>query len=414
MAGNKDLSNAIKAKKDEFYTQLVDIEKEMKYYRDYFKGKTVFLNCDDPYESNFFKYFAMNFNRLGLKKLISTCYKGSPVAQTQLPLFGDIETSKDEVRPYKIEITEVSDENNDGKIDLSDVEYLLQSDKNVLSVLDGDGDFRSEECVALLDEADVVITNPPFSLFREYISLLVEHEKDFIILGNQNAITYKETFPLIKENKVWLGASIHSGDREFRVPDTYPLNASGCRVDENGVKYIRVKGIRWFTNIDYKQRHENLILCEKYDPEKYPKYDNYDAIEVGKVVDIPCDYEEGYLVPVEYKQQLIDAGFTLGSERLDSSGNLCVCVCVDTTSLRKIVPEEQIQYCCGVMGVPITFLDKYDPTQFQILGATESEGKGFSNGIWNASSGITQPLINGNKKYKRLFIRKNALSGAAV
>ena len=150
----------------EFYTQLVDIEKEMKYYRDYFKGKTVFLNCDDPYESNFFKYFAMNFNRLGLKKLISTCYKGSPVAQTQLPLFGDIETSKDEVRPYKIEITEVSDENNDGKIDLSDVEYLLQSDKNVLSVLDGDGDFRSEECVALLDEADVLITNPPFSLFR--------------------------------------------------------------------------------------------------------------------------------------------------------------------------------------------------------------------------------------------------------
>lgn len=412
MAGNKDLSNAIKAKKDEFYTQLVDIEKEMKYYRDYFKGKTVFLNCDDPYESNFFKYFAMNFNRLGLKKLVSTCYKGSPVAQTQLPLFGDIETSKDGVRPYKIEITEVSDENNDGKIDLSDVEYLLQSDKNVLSVLDGDGDFRSEECVALLDEADVVITNPPFSLFREYISLLVDHNKDFIILGNQNAITYKETFPLIKENKVWLGASIHSGDREFRVPDTYPLNASGCRVDENGVKYIRVKGIRWFTNIDYKQRHENLILCEKYDPEKYPKYDNYDAIEVGKVVDIPCDYEEGYLVPVEYKQQLIDAGFTLGSERLDSSGNLCVCV--DTTSLRKIVPEEQIQYCCGVMGVPITFLDKYDPTQFQILGATESEGKGFSNGIWNASSGITQPLINGNKKYKRLFIRKNVLSGAAV
>lgn len=414
MAGNKDLSNAIKAKKDEFYTQLVDIEKEMKYYRDYFKGKTVFLNCDDPYESNFFKYFAMNFNRLGLKKLVSTCYKGSPVAQTQLPLFGDIETSKDGVRPYKIEITEVSDENNDGKIDLSDVEYLLQSDKNVLSVLDGDGDFRSEECVALLDEADVVITNPPFSLFREYISLLVDHNKDFIILGNQNAITYKETFPLIKENKVWLGASIHSGDREFRVPDTYPLNASGCRVDENGVKYIRVKGIRWFTNIDYKQRHENLILCEKYDPEKYPKYDNYDAIEVGKVVDIPCDYEEGYLVPVEYKQQLIDAGFTLGSERLDSSGNLCVCVCVDTTSLRKIVPEEQIQYCCGVIGVPITFLDKYDPTQFQILGATESEGKGFSNGIWNASSGITQPLINGNKKYKRLFIRKNVLSGAAV
>lgn len=417
MAGNKDLSNAIKAKKDEFYTQLVDIEKEMKYYRDYFKGKTVFLNCDDPYESNFFKYFAMNFNRLGLKKLISTCYKGSPVAQTQLPLFGDIETSKDEVRPYKIEITEVSDENNDGKIDLSDVEYLLQSDKNVLSVLDGDGDFRSEECVALLDEADVVITNPPFSLFREYISLLVEHEKDFIILGNQNAITYKETFPLIKENKVWLGASIHSGDREFRVPDTYPLNASGCRVDENGVKYIRVKGIRWFTNIDYKQRHENLILCEKYDPEKYPKYDNYDAIEVGKVVDIPCDYEEGYLVPVEYKQQLIDAGFTLGSERLDSSGNLCVCVCVcvDTTSLRKIVPEEQIQYCCGVMGVPITFIDKYSPEQFEVLGITDRDcpmrTKTYTKDDTSSYSDLNRRAAirtpNGYKgTYARLLIRK--------
>lgn len=481
MAGNKDLSNAIKAKKDEFYTQLVDIEKEMKYYRDYFKGKTVFLNCDDPYESNFFKYFAMNFNRLGLKKLISTCYKGSPVAQTQLPLFGDIETSKDEVRPYKIEITEVSDENNDGKIDLSDVEYLLQSDKNVLSVLDGDGDFRSEECVALLDEADVVITNPPFSLFREYISLLVEHEKDFIILGNQNAITYKETFPLIKENKVWLGASIHSGDREFRVPDTYPLNASGCRVDENGVKYIRVKGIRWFTNIDYKQRHENLILCEKYDPEKYPKYDNYDAIEVGKVVDIPCDYEEGYLVPVEYKQQLIDAGFTLGSERLDSSGNLCVCVCghnltaedcprrADTVLLRRdgrsdnlpgqirpdavsdfgsdgerrerlfqrdleceqwdytashkweqeiqkaLHSEERFEWSSGLMGVPITFIDKYSPEQFEVLGITDRDcpmrTKTYTKDDTSSYSDLNRRAAirtpNGYKgTYARLLIRK--------
>lgn len=326
MAGNKDLSNAIKAKKDEFYTQLVDIEKEMRYYKEYFKGKTVFLNCDDPYESNFFKYFALNFNHLGLRKLISTCYKGSPVAQTQLSLFDEPDFTDDGKRPYKIEITEVNDENNDGKIDLSDVEFLLQNDKNVLTVLEGDGDFRSPECVALLDEADVVITNPPFSLFREYLSLLVQHDKDFIILGNQNAITYKEAFPLIQDNKLWLGASIHSGDREFRVPDTYPLNAAGCRVDDDGVKYIRVKGIRWFTNIDYKQRHEELILVEKYDPKKYPKYDNYDAIEVGKVVDIPCDYEEGYLVPIEYKQELIDAGFTLGSERLDSNGNLCVCV----------------------------------------------------------------------------------------
>lgn len=342
MAGNKDLTNANKAKKDEFYTQLVDIEKEMKYYKEYFKGKIVLLNCDDPYESNFFKYFAMNFNRLGLKKLISTCYQGSPVAQTQLILFDDLIEEDNGKRPYKIEITEVNDENQDGKIDLSDVEYLLKNDKNILTVLDGDGDFRSPECVALLDEADVVITNPPFSLFREYLDLLVKHDKDFIILGNQNAITYKETFPLIRDNRLWLGASIHSGDREFRVPDTYPLNAASCRVDENGVKYIRVKGVRWFTNIDYKQRHENLILCEKYDPKRYPKYDNYDAIEVSKVVDIPEDYEEGYLVPIEYKQQLVDAGFDLGDDRLDESGNECVCVYRErerergTISLRRL------------------------------------------------------------------------------
>ncbi|WP_165052416.1 MULTISPECIES: adenine-specific methyltransferase EcoRI family protein [unclassified Adlercreutzia] len=322
MAKNQALSNAAKAKKDEFYTQLVDIEKEMKYYRDYFKGKTVFLNCDDPYESNFFKYFAMNFNRLGLKKLISTCYAGSPVAQTQLSLFDDISSTGggSSKQPYKIEITEVSDENNDGKIDLSDVEYLIKNKKNALTVLEGDGDFRSPECVALLDEADVVITNPPFSLFRKYLAQLVEHEKDFIILGNQNAITYKEVFPLIMNNKIWLGASIHSGDREFRVPNDYPLNAAGCRVDEDGNKYIRVKGIRWFTNVDYKQRHEPLILVEEYTPEKYFCYENYDAINVDKTLDIPVDYD-------------------------------------------------------GVMGVPITFLDKYDPDQFEIVGASLFDAK---------------------------------------
>lgn len=309
----KALQEASNAKKDEFYTQLVDIEKEMKYYKDYFKDKTVFLNCDDPYESNFFKYFAMNFNRLGLKKLIATCYAGSAVAQTQLSLFDDVVPESNDKKPYKIEITEVKDENNDGKIDLADVEYLIKNRKNVLSVLEGDGDFRSPECVALLDEADVVITNPPFSLFREFLDLLVKHDKDFIILGNQNAITYKEVFPLIKENKLWLGASIHSGDREFRVPDNYPLKASGYRVDEDGTKYIRVKGIRWFSNVDYRQRHEDLILCEEYDPERYPHYDNYDAINVDKTMDIPVDYD-------------------------------------------------------GVMGVPITFLDKYNPDQFEIIG----------------------------------------------
>lgn len=351
MSKNQALSNAAKAKKDEFYTQLADIEKEMRYYKDYFRGKTVFLNCDDPYESNFFKYFAMNFNRLGLKKIIATCYAGSTVAQTQLQLFDDMMEDGESKRPYKLEITEVKDENNDGKIDLADVEWLIKNKKNVLTILDGNGDFRSPECVQLLDEADVVITNPPFSLFREYLALLVEHEKDFIILGNQNAITYKEVFPLIRDNKVWLGASIHSGDREFRVPDDYPLKAASYRVDDDGNKFIRVKGIRWFSNIDYKQRHEPLILVETYDPDRYPRYDNYDAINVDKTNDIPEDYD-------------------------------------------------------GIMGVPITFLDKYDSNQFEIIGATESEGKGFSNGLWNPESGVAQPMIDGRRIYKRLFIRK--------
>lgn len=324
MAGNKSLSNAMKAKEDEFYTQLSDIENELRHYREHFKGKTILLNCDDPYESNFFKYFAMNFNRLGLKKLISTCYKGSPVAQTQLSLFDDYEDEDKGEQPHKIEITEVIDNNEDGKIDLSDVEYLLQNDKNVLTPLEGDGDFRSPECVALLDEADIVITNPPFSLFREYVAQLMEHDKKFVIIGSQNAITYKEVFPLLKEDRVWLGYK--SGDMAFTVPDYYEPRETRFWIDENGQKWRSLGNICWFTNLDIKKRHENLILCEKYDPKKYPKYDNYDAIEVGKVADIPLDYEEGYLVPIEYKQRLIDAGFDLGSDRMDENGNECVCV----------------------------------------------------------------------------------------
>ncbi len=309
----KDLAQAKDAKKDEFYTQLDDIAKELKYYKDYFRDKVVFCNCDDPYESNFFKYFALNFNALGLRKLIATCYNGSPVSGNELLL--DFGTTVDDPKKiaYKVEITEVSDMNGDGAINLADIQYLMQNDKNVISVLQGNGDFRSPECVELLKQADIVVTNPPFSLFREYVAQLVKYDKKFLIIGNVNAVTYKEFFPLIKENQVWMGISIHSGDREFRVPESYPLNAAGYRVDEKGTKYIRVKGVRWFTNLDYPQRHEDLILYKHYTPEEYPKYDNYDAINVNTTSDIPTDYE-------------------------------------------------------GVMGVPITFMDKYNPDQFEIVG----------------------------------------------
>ena len=314
---NKDLSNARSGRKDDFYTQLADIEKELRHYTEHFRGKVVFCNCDDPYESNFFKYFAMNFNHLGLKRLVATCYNGSPVQGNELLLQFDSDNPEEPKKiAYKIEISEVHDANGDGAIDLADVRYLLQNDKNAISILKGNGDFRSEECVELLKEADIVVTNPPFSLFREYVAQLVKHDKKFLIIGNVNAITYKEVFPLIKDNYLWFGASIHSGDREFQVPESYPLNAAGYRIDEQSRKFIRVKGVRWFTNLDYRERHEDLILYKSYNPEEYPKYDNYDAINVNKTADIPCDYD-------------------------------------------------------GVMGVPITFLDKYNPNQFEILDARD-------------------------------------------
>ena len=352
MAGNSNLRNADKAKNDEFYTQLADIEAELKHYRNHFKGKTVFCNCDDPYESNFFKYFAMNFNFLGLKKLIATCYKGSPIIYTQLNLFGNenrVTADIKEKKPYKIEITEVVDANGDGAVDLTDVEYLLRNKNNALTLLDENGDFRSPECVELLKQADIVVTNPPFSLFREFISQLVEFNKEFIVIGNVNAITYKEIFPLIKENKLWMGYSIHSGDREFRVPDDYPLNASGYRIDENGYKYIRVKGVRWCTNMDYIERHTALDLWKKYTPEEYPKYDNYNAINVDKTADIPEDYYEK-------------------------------------------------------MGVPITFLDKYNPDQFEII-----DGIGRYSVLDNENTkkaGKYLSMIDGKAKYFRVIIKR--------
>lgn len=319
MVKNTDLGAAKTAKKDEFYTQLTDIEKEMRYYRKHFKDKTVLCNCDDPFESNFFKYFVLNFNRLGLKKLIATCYVTSPIANQQLSLsdvVGGVESIRN--KPYKAVVTKVYDVTGDGGVDMFDVAELFKQHENELVELEGDGDFRSEECLALLDEADIVVTNPPFSLFREYVNVLVEHEKHFIIIGNVNAITYKEFFPLLKDNKVWIGASIHSGDRAFYVPDDYPLNAAGCGVDDSGRRFIRVKGVRWYTNLDLKQRHEEMILVKRYSPEAYPHFDNYDAINVNKTADIPCDYD-------------------------------------------------------GVMGVPITFLDRYSPEQFEIVGYTAKD-----------------------------------------
>jgi hypothetical protein len=339
---NINLQLAKTAKSDEFYTQYQDIQKEVEKYLDYnpdvFRGKTIYCNCDDPFESNFFKYFANRFKSYGIKKLITTSYFGSPITQTQLRLPGVGEFSNKKERPeqknkkaFKLEINEVSDLTKDGITNLNDVMYLLKHDKNASLLLHGDdkytaGDFRSKECIELLKKADIVVTNPPFSLFREYIKQLVDYDKKFLIIGNMNAITYKEVFPLIKSNKVWLGPSITSGDREFQVPDDYPLNAAGWRIDEKGRKYLRIKGIRWFTNLDHGRRHQPLQLMTMAEIFKYHKkmkgkhsyeqYDNYDAIEVPFTDAIPSDYG-------------------------------------------------------GVMGVPITFLDKYNPGQFEILGATQ-------------------------------------------
>ena len=313
---NKNLNAAKVAKKDEFYTQLSDIERELQHYWQHFRGKVVLCNCDDPYESNFFKYFALRFNQLGLKKLICTCYNGSPVTGNELAIhFDGFDDDEPKKIAYKVEITEVKDENGDGAVDLSDVQYLLKNDKNVLSILKT-GDFRSQECIELLKEADIVVTNPPFSLFREYIGQLMKYQKKFLIIGNMNSITCKEIFPYVQNNKMWIGPSISSGDRQFYVPDDYPLNAAGCGVDSDGKRFIRVKGVRWFTNLDHNKRHEDLDLVCRYSEDEYPTFDNFDAIEVGKTSDIPYDYD-------------------------------------------------------GIMGVPITFLDKYNPGQFEILGLTQ-------------------------------------------
>lgn len=324
-----DLSNAKVNKKDEFYTQLEDIEKEMSYYKDYFNDKVVFLNCDDPTSSAFWEYFHLKFSELNLKRLVSTHYdRNAPT--------------------YKL----VYEGGDDLNIEAGEKTPLRQN-----------GDFRSDESVQLLKESDVVVTNPPFSLFREYIGQLVEYNKDFIVLGNMNAVSYKEIFPLIRDNKLWYGNSIHSGDRWFRVPDDYPLEASSSRIDDDGNKFVKVKGVRWFTNIDTPQRHEELILWKNYSPEEFPQYDNYDAIEVSNANEIPVDYFDE-------------------------------------------------------MGVPISFLDKYCPTQFELIGNFNNSAinKKVENGyvpstnveimIKGKLSKWNGPVVNSKPKYKRLVIKR--------
>lgn len=310
MAQNKNLSDAKRAKKDEFYTQLDDISNELRHYREHFRGKTVLCNCDDPYESKFFQFFALKFNAWGLHRLICTCYDGSSIAYRELSIPFDGEKKNDR-KAYKVELTEVTDVNGDGATDLLDVCEILRQHPPV--PLKGNGDFRSPECVALLQEADIVVTNPPFSLFREYVAQLMKYDKKFLIIGHQNAITYKEIFPLIKENKIWLGYGFKGGAAHFMSP--YEDKATAGDHKEG---MIRVSGVNWFTNLDHSKRHEELDLYKTYSPDLYPHYDNYDAIEVGKTADIPMDYE-------------------------------------------------------GAMGVPITFMDKFNPEQFEILGMCENE-----------------------------------------
>ena len=334
---NKNLDAAKTAKKDEFYTQLTDIERELQHYWPHFRDKVVLCNCDDPYESNFFKYFALCFNQLGLKKLICTCYDGSPVAGTQLSLFSLDNGGNEKKTAYKVEITEGPDVNGDGAIDLTDVELLIKDGKNVLSSLHGNGDFRSQECIELLKEADIVVTNPPFSLLREYIGQLMDYGKKFVIVGHQNAITYKEVFPLIKENRVWLGYGFKGGAAHFFSPYEDKATAGDHKKD-----MIRVSGVNWFTNLEIPKRNEEMDLVCRYSPKEYPVYDNYDAINVDKTSNIPCDYS-------------------------------------------------------GVMGVPVTFLDKYNPDQFEIIGQMATTKISDYN--------FGYPYVKGKKMYARILIR---------
>lgn len=371
---NRNLIKAKREKNDEFYTQYPDIQKEVEVYLEYdpntFRDKVVYCNCDDPYESNFFRYFVLNFKKLGLKQLITTSYKPFPIANTQLELFAGFEATPErqkgrpKVTANKFIINKVGKIESSDELSLEDIAKQLKENKqNEWTPLEGDGDFRSEECIKLLEQSDIVITNPPFSLFREYVRQLIDYDKKFLIIGNMNAITYKEIFPLIKENKLWLGATNFNTGMYFQVPENF-VYASTYKFEreKNGVKVNRVPGVCWYTNLEHGRRHQPLELMTMADNLKfrknkafaegkaYEKYDNYDAIEIPLTNAIPSDYE-------------------------------------------------------GAMGVPISFLDKYCPEQFEILGATESEGKGFSNGLWDETSNVSQPLIDGQRKFKRIFIK---------
>ena len=358
MANNSNLGAAKAAKNDEFYTQYADIQKEVNAYLEYnpdtFRDKTVLLPCDDPEWSNFTRFFAQNFERLGLKRLISTSYAVESkkykdyeptLFETESPLY---DANKTRIKGKIFELTR--DINGSGRIDIDDLEW---------NYLEGDGDFRSEEVCKLRDESDIIVTNPPFSLFREFLTWCSEKGKLFLIIGNMNALTYREVFPMVKANLLWYGPSISSGDREFMIPNSYPIEAAGWRIDENGKKYIRVKGVRWFTNIEHGRRHQRLPLMTMKDnlryskhkgfrEEGYLKFDNYDCINVPYTDTIPSDYS-------------------------------------------------------GFMGVPISFMDKYCPEQFEIVGLIAGNIKGLSGLV--SSSGKDGPYINGVLTYGRIIIK---------
>ncbi len=330
---NKNLHSAKKGKNDEFYTQLEDIERELKHYKEHFRGKVVYCNCDDPRVSNFFHYFSYNFEKLGLKKLITTCYKNQ-----SRDLFSD---NQSEVAIY---LEYNGDKNGDNVPNVEEIG---------VHELKGDGDFRSDEGIELLKQANIIVTNPPFSLFREYVAQLVEYDKKFIIVGHQNAITYKETFKLIKDNKLWPGYGFKGGAAHFINKHYVDYATAGDHKDG----MIRVSGVTWFTNLEIKKRHEDLILYKIYNPEEYPKYDNYDAIEISKTKDIPMDYE-------------------------------------------------------GEMGVPITFLDKYSPEQFEIIGLfadkrekSDALVQGTPTYLDEQHKKYVGAIVNGKATYARIIIK---------
>ena len=325
MAGNQFLHAANRAKQDEFYTQLSDIEKELKHYRKHFRGKTVYCNCDDPTISNFFRYFELNFAKLGLKRLITTCYKNR---QTDIFSRHDMEAA-------------------------AGVEYVDNGTEPTIFQLKGDGDFRSRECIDLLKQADIVVTNPPFSLFREYLAQLVKYGKKFVVIGSMNAITYKEVFPLIESARLWLGHGPAGKDMLFDVPEDYAQELVETKKEGSAYRLVdgvikgRLGNAVWFTNLDHKKRHEDLILYKKYSPDEYPKYDNYDAINVNKTDHIPVDY-------------------------------------------------------AGEMGVPITFLDKHNPEQFEIIGMDRPL-------ITQLTGKQSRFKIKGKEIYARIVIRNRRI-----